>query len=561
MENTNMAAVINRFLVKEVETDPELTQDELSADLAEDFRSMYLDSLRNVTEGEVVTGRVVSADKDFVLVDVGYKSEGVIAREEFKVKGEDIEVTPGEEIEVYLEQLEDGEGRIVLSKLKVDRQKIWTRLFKAFENHEMMEGVISRRIKGGLVIDISGVDCFLPASQVGLRPTSDLDQFINQTVGVRIIKFNRGRGNVVASRRVLLEEERALKRTQTLTELEAGQVKRGTVKNIVQYGAFIDMGGIDGLLHITDMAWGRVAHPSEVVTIGQELDVKILSIDKENGKISLGLKQKSADPWTALDIKYPANSRHKGKVVNLTDYGAFVKLEEGVEGLVHVSEMSWLKRVKHPSAVVTVGQEVEVVVLNLDLQAKKISLGMKQTEADPWNTLDERLPIGDTVKGQVKSLTDYGAFVELEDGIEGLLHISDMSWTSNVKNPADLLEKGVDVTVKILGIDKEKRKISLGLKQLQPDPWVGIESRFTLGQQVKAKVLRTTNFGAFVELEPGVEGLIHISQLAETAPEKVEDAVKPGDEVSARVVKLAFEDRKIGLSLRASGGEDAPSEV
>jgi small subunit ribosomal protein S1 len=555
-----MAAVINRFVVKDIETDPELAEEQLTEDQAEDFRSMYLESLRNVTEGEVVMGRVVSVDKDVVLVDVGYKSEGVIPMEEFRVKGTEFTLTPGEEIEVYLEQMEDSEGRIVLSKQKVDRQKIWTRLFKAFENQETMEGVITRRIKGGLVLDINGVDCFLPASQVGLRPTSDLDQFLNQTVGVRIIKFNRGRGNVVASRRVLLEEERALKRTQTLQELEAGQVRRGTVKNIVQYGAFIDMGGIDGLLHITDMAWGRVAHPSEVVQIGQELEVKILSIDKENGKISLGLKQRSADPWTAIDVKYPSGSRHKGKVVNLTDYGAFVKLEEGVEGLVHVSEMSWLKRVKHPSAVVAVGQEVEVVVLNLDLQNKKISLGMKQTESDPWNTLDERLPIGKVVKGEVKSLTDYGAFIELEDGIEGLLHISDMSWTSNLKTPGDLLKKGDLVEVKVLNIDKEKRKISLGLKQLQPDPWEGIEARYQLGQKLKATVLRTTNFGAFVELEPGVEGLIHISQLAEEAPAKVEDVIKPGDTVEARVVKLALEDRKIGLSLRESGGEDAPSE-
>ena len=553
-------AIINRFVVKAVETDPELAEDQLTAEQTEDFRSMYLESLRNVTEGEVVMGRVVSVDKDVVLVDVGYKSEGVIALEEFRNKSNEVTVQPGDEIEVYLEQMEDAEGRIVLSKQKVDRQKIWTRLFKAFENQETMEGIINRRIKGGLVLDISGVDCFLPASQVGLRPTSDLDQFIGQTVAVRIIKFNRGRGNVVASRRVLLEEERALKRTQTLQELEAGQVRRGTVKNIVQYGAFIDMGGIDGLLHITDMAWGRVSHPSEVVQIGQEIDVKILSIDKENGKISLGLKQRSADPWTAIDIKYPSGSRHKGKVVNLTDYGAFVKLEEGVEGLVHVSEMSWLKRVKHPSAVVSVGQEVEVVVLNLDLQNKKISLGMKQTEADPWNTLEERLPLGTKVKGQVKSLTDYGAFVELEDGIEGLLHISDMSWTSNLKTPGDLVKKGDDVEVKVLNIDKEKRKISLGLKQLQPDPWEGIEGRYQLGQKLQAKVLRTTNFGAFVELEPGVEGLIHISQLAEVAPAKVEDLVAPGAEVTARVVKLALEERKIGLSLRESGGEDAPSE-
>jgi len=557
--------VINRFVVKNVDQDPELQDPDLNQDQVEDFRSMYLDTMRNVTEGEVVAGTVVSVEKDFLLVDVGYKSEGVIALEEFRGKDGELNVTPGEEIEVYLEQMEDSEGRVVLSKQKVDRQKIWSKLFKAFENKDILEGIITRRIKGGLVIDISGVDCFLPASQVGLRPTSDLDQFIGQNVAVRIIKFNRGRGNVVASRRVLLEEERASKRAQTLEELQAGQIRKGVVKNIVQYGAFIDMGGIDGLLHITDMAWGRVSHPSEIVQIGQELEVKVLSIDKENGKISLGLKQKSADPWTHIDAKFPVGSRHKGKVVNLTDYGAFVKLDEGVEGLVHVSEMSWLKRVKHPSAVVSVGQEVEIVILNLDTQAKKISLGMKQVESDPWESMDERLPVGSTVKGQVKSLTDYGAFVELEDGIEGLLHISYMSWSSSLKNPGDLLKKGDDLEVKVLNIDKEKRKISLGLKQLQADPWSGAESRYVSGAEVKGKVLRTTNFGAFVELEPGIEGLIHISQLADSPPEKVEDLLKAGDNVTAKVIKLSMEDRKIGLSMKttldATVGEEVMGET
>jgi small subunit ribosomal protein S1 len=556
-----MAAVINRFVVKSVDSDPELQDTELNLDAVEDFRSMYLDSMRNVTEGEVVTGTVVAVERDFVLVDVGYKSEGVIALEEFRGKDGELKVTPGEDIEVYLEQMEDSEGRVVLSKQKVDRQKIWSRLYKAFENKDILEGVITRRIKGGLVLDISGVDCFLPASQVGLRPTSDLDQFLGQNVAVRIIKFNRGRGNVVASRRVLLEEERATKRTQTLEELQAGQIRRGVVKNIVQYGAFIDMGGIDGLLHITDMAWGRVAHPSEIVQIGQELEVKVLSIDKENGKISLGLKQKSTDPWTMIDSKFPAGSRHKGKVVNLTDYGAFVKLDEGVEGLVHVSEMSWLRRVKHPSAVVSVGQDVEVVILNLDVQSKKISLGMKQTESDPWETMDERLPVDTKVKGVVKSLTDYGAFVELEDGIEGLLHISDMSWASSLKSPGDMLKKGDEIEVKILNIDKEKRKISLGLKQFQPDPWVGVEARYALGKEVHGKVLRTTNFGAFVELEPGVEGLIHISQLADEAPAKVEDSVQVGQDVSAKVIKLSLEDRKIGLSRKTNPDMSAGTEV
>jgi small subunit ribosomal protein S1 len=417
--------------------------------------------------------------------------------------------------------------------------------------------VITRRIKGGLVIDINGVDCFLPASQVALRPTSDLDQFINQKAQVRIIKFNRGRGNVVASRRILLEEEREKKRHETLSTLEAGQIRAGVVKNIVQYGAYIDLGGIDGLLHITDMAWGRVSHPSEVVQIGQTIDVKVLSIDKENGKISLGLKQKSADPWNDIDGKYPNSTQHKGKVVNLTEYGAFVKLEEGVEGLVHVSEMSWFRRIKHPSAVVSIGQEVDVIILNLDKVNKKISLGMKQVEPDPWQTLDQKLPIGSKVKGVVKSLTDYGAFVELEEGIEGLLHISDMSWTSTVKHPSEVCKKGQELEVMILNIDKEKRKISLGLKQFQPDPWDGIAERYPIGQQVNCKVLRLTNFGAFVELEPGVEGLIHISQLAENPPAKVEDAVKVGDELNAKVIKLSLDERKIGLSMRENAGEGA----
>ena len=548
-------AVINRFIQQESEEDPEL-MDEAAVVDGEDFRSIYAESLKNIEEGEVIFGRIVGLDKDGVLVDIGYKSEGIIPLAEFGGRTP-ADIVPGEEIEVYLEQKEDAEGRVVLSKQKVDKQKIWSRLYKAFETKETLEGVITRRIKGGLVIDINGVDCFLPASQVALRPTSDLDQFINQKAQVRIIKFNRGRGNVVASRRILLEEEREKKRHETLSTLEAGQVRAGVVKNIVQYGDFIDLGGIDGLLHITDMAWGRVSHPSEVVQIGQTIDVKVLSIDKENGKISLGLKQKSADPWNEIDGKYPLSSQHKGKVVNLTEYGAFVKLEEGVEGLVHVSEMSWFRRIKHPSAVVSIGQEVDVIILNLDKVNKKISLGMKQVEPDPWQTLDQKLPIGSKVKGVVKSLTDYGAFVELEEGIEGLLHISDMSWTSTVKHPSEVCKKGQELEVMILNIDKEKRKISLGLKQFQPDPWDGIAERYPIGQQVPCKVLRLTNFGAFVELEPGVEGLIHISQLSENPPAKVEDVVKVGDDLNAKVIKLSLDERKIGLSMRENSGEGA----
>jgi small subunit ribosomal protein S1 len=542
-------AVINRFIQNVLEKDPELVDPDAGEETGEDFRTIYSESLKNIEEGEIVIGRVVRVDKDGVLVDVGYKSEGIIPMAEFGGQAAEA-VKPGDEVEVYLERKEDNDGRVVLSKQKVDKQKVWSRLYKAFDAKETLRGTITRRIKGGLVIDINGVDCFLPASQVALRPTSDLDQFINQTVDVRVIKFNRGRGNVVASRRVLLEEEREKKRHETLANLEAGQVRQGVVKNIVQYGAFIDMGGIDGLLHITDMAWGRVSHPSEVVQIGQTIEVKILSVDKENGKISLGLKQKSQDPWADIEGKYPAGSRHRGKVVNLTEYGAFIKLEEGVEGLVHVSEMSWFKRIKHPSAVVAIGQEVEFVVLNVDRAAKKISLGMKQVEPDPWQTLENRLPVGSKMNGTVKSLTDYGAFVELEEGLEGLLHISDMSWTGAVKHPGEVLKKAQVVEVMILSIDKEKRKISLGLKQFQPDPWEGIARRYEVGKEVECKILRLTNFGAFVELEPGVEGLIHISQLAENPPAKAEDVVKVGDEVKAKVIKLSLEDRKIGLSLK-----------
>ncbi len=542
--------VVNRFLSKFVEDDPELVSEETIEEGGEDFRTIYTETLRNIQEGEVVIGRVVNIEKDGVTVDIGYKSEGIIPMSEFQEKTPEMMLRPGDEVEVYLERTEDADGRVVLSKQKVDKQKIWSRLYKAFETKETLEGDITRRIKGGLVIDINGVDCFLPASQVALRPTSDLDQFIGQKAQIRIIKFNRGRGNVVASRRVLLEEDRERRRQETLLTLEAGQIRQGVVKNIVQYGAFIDLGGIDGLLHITDMAWGRVSHPSEVVQIGQTIEVKVLSIDKDNGKISLGLKQKSPDPWMEIDGKYPNGSQHRGKVVNLTEYGAFVKLEEGVEGLVHVSEMSWFKRIKHPSAMVSIGQEVEIIILNVDRANKKISLGMKQVEPDPWQTLDQKLPIGAKVNGTVKGLTDYGAFIELEEGIEGLLHISDMSWASSVKHPSEVCKKGQALEVMILNIDKEKRKISLGLKQFQPDPWDGISERYQIGKQVQCKVLRLTNFGAFVELETGIEGLIHVSQLADNPPSKVEDVVKVGDEVSAKVIKLSLEDRKIGLSLR-----------
>src|SRR5262245_49821959 len=498
-------------------------------------------------EGEVVRGRVVHVGSSEVLVDVGYKSEGAIPIEEFHRHG----ITPkvGEEIEVYLEAKEDSEGLIVLSKDKADKIKVWDAITQAYEKGSPVEGRVVEVVKGGLSVDV-GVKAFLPGSQVDLRPVKNLASMIGQPIRAKVIKLNRRRGNVVLSRRSVLEEEREEKKKHTLEVLAEGMVLTGTVKNITDYGAFIDLGGIDGLLHVTDMSWGRVGHPSEIFQVGDQVEVVVLHFDRESGRVSLGYKQKSSDPWERVELTYPAGTKVTGRVVSLTNYGAFIELEPGVDGLVHVSEMSRTRRVRHPSKIVNVGDEVGVIVLDVNRSAKRISLGMKQVEPDPWGTIDERYKIGSRVIGKVRNLTDFGAFIELEPGVDGLLHISDMSWTRSVGHPSEALKKGQEVETQILNIDQENKRISLGLKQVQPDPWSTVGQRYPMGSRVTGKVVRLTDFGAFVELEPGVDGLLHISQMSNRPVGRPDEIVNVGDEIGLLVIRVDPHERRIGLSLK-----------
>ena len=498
-------------------------------------------------EGEVVRGRVVHVGSSEVLVDVGYKSEGSIPIEEFHRAGR--LPKPGEEIEVYLEAKEDSEGLIVLSKEKADKIKVWDAITRAHEKGVPVEGKVVEVVKGGLAVDV-GVKAFLPGSQVDLRPVKNLGSMVGQMIRAKVIKLNRRRGNVVLSRRTVLEEEREEKKKHTLEVLHEGMVLTGTVKNITDYGAFIDLGGIDGLLHVTDMSWGRVGHPSEIFQVGDQVEVVVLHFDRESGRVSLGYKQKSNDPWEIVEQKYAAGTKSRGRVVSLTNYGAFVELEPGVEGLVHVSEMSWTRRVRHPSKIVNVGDEVDVLVLDVNKAAKRISLGMKQVEPDPWGTIDERYIVGQRVTGRVRNLTDFGAFVELEPGVDGLLHISDMSWPRNVGHPSEILKKSQEIETQILNIDRDQKRISLGLKQIQPDPWTTVAQRYPMGSRVTGKVVRLTDFGAFVELEPGVDGLLHISQMSSRPIGRPDEVVNVGDELTLLVIRVDPNERRIGLSLK-----------
>lgn len=515
----------------------------------EALAALYEETFKNLEEGTITEGRVVALTKDKVVVDIGYKSEGMIPSDQFS--SEDLQnIKIGDRIQVYIEECEDADGNLVLSKEKADKMKIWEELEKLYKEEKSIDGKVVSRIKGGMMVDI-GVKAFLPGSQIDLHPVRDLDGLVGRTFPMKIIKINHRRGNVVVSRRVLLEETRDKKRQTTLSTLKEGQLIQGMVKNITDYGAFIDLGGIDGLLHITDMSWGRVGHPSEMFNVGDRVEVSVLKYDRETGRISLGLKQKSADPWTNVAGKYPIGTRVKGRVVSLTDYGAFVELEPGVEGLVHVSEMSWTHEVRHPSRVVTIGDQVEAAVLNVDPASRKISLGMKQTAPNPWDMVESKYPIGTRIEGKVKSLTDFGAFVGLDEGIDGLIHISDMSWTKHIKHPSELFKKGQKVEAVVLRIDKEKERLSLGYKQLNRDPWDDeIPSRYRVGDSTTGKVTKMADFGIFVELEGGVEGLIHISEAGLDQSGKLEDKFKLQDEVTAKIIKVDREERKIALSLR-----------
>lgn len=524
----------------------------------EELEQLYEESLRHIQEGEIVRGRIVQIERDGVLVDVGYKSEGIIDLDEFPDRGRNLKV--GEEIDVLLEEKEDRDGQVILSKEKANRIKIWDDISKKYDHNEVIEGVVVARIKGGLTVDV-GLKAFLPGSQIDLRPVRNLDRLIGEKLQMRIIKLNKRRGNIVLSRRVLLEEERQRAKEKTLSALAEGQIVEGVVKNITEYGAFVDLGGIDGLLHITDMSWGRVGHPSELLAIGDKMRVMVLKFDQEHERVSLGLKQMTPDPWTNVASKFPETSRVSGKVVSITDYGAFVELEEGIEGLVHISQMSWARRTRHPSKIVNIGDMIEAVVLSVDTERKRISLGMKQIEPNPWATVDERYPVGSEVEGKVRNLTDFGAFIALEEGIDGLIHISDMSWTQRIKHPSEILKKGQNVTAVVLNVDKANERLSLGLKQLAPDPWTLVPSKYHVGQDARVKIVKVANFGAFAELEDGVEGLIHLSELSSEKVGTPEEVVTVGQELDAKIIKIDAEARKIGLSIRAFMEETKQQEL
>lgn len=501
-------------------------------------------------EGEIVKGTVVQVSKDFVIVDVGFKSEGQIPISEFtNAKGE-THVAVGDEVEVLIESRENENGMVVLSKEKADKMRVWDEISAACERDELVKGTIVGRVKGGLSVDI-GVKAFLPGSQVDIRPVRNLDQFIGQEFEFKVIKFNKRRGNIVLSRRVLLEKQREELKKDTLERLKEGAILKGVVKNLTDYGAFIDLGGIDGLLHITDMSWGRVGHPSEIFNVGDETEVVVLKFDPETERVSLGLKQIQEDPWHRADEKYPVGTRVRGKVVSLTDYGAFIEIEQGVEGLIHVSEMSWTKRVKHPNKILEVGDEVEAVVLDIDPRAKRIALGMKQIEPNPWTLLEDKYPIGSVIKGQIRNVTDFGIFVGVEEGIDGLVHVSDISWTQRIKHPGEIFKKGDIVEAVVLNIDVENERFSLGIKQLQQDPWDTLAERMPVGTVVKGKVTKLTDFGAFVEIEEGIEGLVHVSELREERVEKPSDVVSEGDEIEVKIIDINTVDRKIALSAKA----------
>jgi small subunit ribosomal protein S1 len=553
----NRAAVEREKILQMLdEGDKGVPANPLSASLAgassnESFAKLFEDSLRDrdFQVGDVVSGKVVEIQDDYVLVDINYKSEGLIDISEFRVVDGVRAVNVGDAVEVFIERIENENGMVVLSKDKADMLRAWNDISRAAENEEVIEGVIIDKVKGGLSVDI-GVKAFLPGSQIDIRPVRNMDAYIGKKYKFKVIKFNKKRGNIVLSRRALLEEERESLRSQTLDAMKEGSVVTGMVKNITDYGAFIDLGGMDGLLHITDMSWGRIKHPSELLNVGDEVTVKVLKYDNERERVSLGMKQLQADPWESVPASYPVGTRLKGKVVSLAEYGSFVEIGEGVEGLIHVSEMSWTKRVKHPSQLMNVGDEVDVVVLDLDLTNRRISLGMKQLMPNPWVELKDAYPPGTIIEGEVKSITDFGVFVGVIEGIDGLVHISDFSWTKRVNHPSEMFAKGQKIRAVVLGVDIENERFSLGLKQLESDPWSTVESKYRVGSQHDVKVVKAADFGVFVELEPEIEGLIHISELSTERVNKPDDVAKVGDVLRAEVLTVDKEARKIGLSAK-----------
>jgi small subunit ribosomal protein S1 len=516
----------------------------------ESFAELFEKIDKPLKEGELVSGKILSVDSANVQIDIGFKSEGLIPTWEFMDDDGNILIAEGDTVDVLLEEAEDSHGRIVLSKEKADRLKVWDDISKAYKADEPVEGTVIARVKGGLAVDI-GVKAFLPGSQVDLRPVRNLEQVVNKKLKFKIIKFNKRRANIVLSRRALLETERKRLRETTLETLAPDQIVDGVIKNLTDYGAFIDLGGIDGLLHVTDMSWGRVNHPSELFHVGDEIKVKVLKFDAETERVSLGLKQIQPDPWIDASMRYPIGKRIQGRVVSLAEYGAFVELEPGIEGLVHVSEMSWTKRVKHPSKMVSVGDTLEAVVLDVDERERKISLGMKQIEPNPWSVIEEKYPVHTRVSGTIRNITNFGIFVGLEEGIDGLVHVSDVSWTEQIKHPGEKFKKGDTVEAVVLKIDKENEKFSLGIKQLEDNPWEEILKRYPVGNEVTGEVTTVADFGAFVKLEEGIEGLIYSSDLSTERIDNPSEVVKEGETVTALVTRVDPVEQKISLSIRA----------
>ena len=513
-----------------------------------DFQQLIAASVKNYREGSIVKGHILEKRPKEFLIDIGYKSEGVVSASEFD---DPDEIQVGDEVEVLLERLENDQGMVILSKQKASQRQNWSKIVKLFEAEGIIKGRVKSVVKGGLIVNV-GVEAFLPASQVDINPPKDLTSFVGNTYDFKIVKLNEDRKNVVLSRRELIEAERSERRQQFLGTMNAGDKVEGTVKNITDFGAFLDLDGIDGLLHITDMSWARLTHPSEAVKPGDRLTVVVLEINKDKERISLGLKQLQSNPWERIEERFPIGQKVKGKITNLMPYGAFVQIEEGIEGLIHVSELSWTKRITRPSDILTLGQEVEAVVLGVNKEDQKISLGVRQLEPNPWDEIEQRYVIGKQVRGQVRNMTAYGAFVELEEGIDGMVHVSDLSWNRKVNHPSEILKKSDEIDAVVIDIDKANQRISLGVKQLETDPWKEIESKYKVGDLVKGTVSKIANFGAFIELPGAIDGLVHISQISEDRVEKVKDVLKPGQEVEARVIKIDKTERRLGLSIKAT---------
>ncbi|MCJ7544939.1 MAG: 30S ribosomal protein S1 [Phycisphaerae bacterium] len=543
--------MVDHNLIKSLGVTDEEVQRQISAALGGEYSldvlGQTIQEKASPQPGTVLTGHIVSVVGNDVVVEVGLKSEGTVDVGEFEDPS-DIQV--GQQVEVLLEEVESDSGLVVLSKRKADRIRGWERVLEKNKEGDIIRGTVTRKIKGGLLVDI-GVPAFLPASQVDIRRPADIGEYVGQTIDAKILKIDQERRNIVVSRRKLIEERRAEAKSKLLAEVEEGQVRRGVVKNLADFGAFIDLGGLDGLLHITDMSWGRIGHPSDMLKVDQEIEVQVLAVDRQKEKIALGLKQRTESPWQRVEEKYPVGTKVRGTVVNIMAYGVFVKLEDGLEGLVHISEMSWTRRLNHPSEIISVGDEVEVVVLEIDKDKQEISLGMKQAEVNPWTLVKEKYPPGTVISGVVRNLTNYGAFVEIEEGIDGLLHVSDLSWTRKIGHPSEVLRKGQDLQCVVLAVDEEKMRVALGLKQLTEDPWLrSIPEHYVPGQIVKGKVTKLTNFGVFVELEEDLEGLLHVSELADHKVDNPQDVVKVDQEIEVKILRVDSEERKIGLSLK-----------